>query len=78
MAAGKRGRNFGHEPRHLVLDLRVRLEADIEIEDDLIKPGLFDLLQGVGYLGGRAEQDRILGQILRPHIAQPGSTIPTK
>lgn len=28
-------RHFGHEARHLVLDLIVRFQADIEVDDDL-------------------------------------------
>ena len=41
----KIGRNFGHKARHLVLDLRVRLEAHIDVEDDLVEPGCLDLVQ---------------------------------
>ena len=43
----KGGGNFGDEPRHLVLDLRVRLQADIEVEDDLVEAGGLDLFQGL-------------------------------
>lgn len=50
----KVGRYFFHETRHLVLDLGVRLQADIEIENDLVKSGVLDLLQGIGDLRRRA------------------------
>src|SRR5437588_11332614 len=45
---GEGGRDFGHKARHLVLDLRVRLQADIEIEDDLVETGGLHLFQSVG------------------------------
>src|SRR5215469_720442 len=44
----KSGCDLGHEALHRVFDLRVRLQTDIEIEDDLIETGGLDLLQGVG------------------------------
>jgi hypothetical protein len=49
-AAGKDGCDFCHEPRHLVLDLRMRLQADIKVEDHLVKAGGPDLLQSLGDL----------------------------
>jgi hypothetical protein len=39
--ARKRGRNFGRKARHLVLDLRVRFQADIKIKDDFVEDGGF-------------------------------------
>ena len=61
---GKGGRDFGHEAGHLVLDLRMRLQADIEVEDDLVETGRLDLFQRVGDLRRRAEQHRVLAQVL--------------
>ena len=44
--ACERRRDFGHEARHLVLDLIVRLQPDVEVEDHLGESGRLDLLQG--------------------------------
>ena len=44
----KGGRDLAHEAVHLLLDLAVRLQADIEIEDDLVEARGLDLLQGLG------------------------------
>src|SRR3981189_812928 len=56
--------DLAHEAVHLFLHLRMRLHADIEVEDDLGETGGLDLLESVGDLGGRAEQTRIFGQVL--------------
>ena len=39
----ERRRHLGHEARHLVLHARVRLEAEIEVEDHLVEARAFDL-----------------------------------
>src|SRR5512144_1613508 len=39
------GRHLAHESLHLVLDLLVRLQPDIEVEDHLVKSGGFHLLE---------------------------------
>jgi len=54
-AFGKGRSDLGHEPRHFVFDLGMRLQADIEIEDDLVEPGGLDLLQGLYDLGRLAQ-----------------------
>ena len=41
-------RHFGHEAGHLVLHLRVRLQADVEVEDHLGETRGLDLLQRLG------------------------------
>ncbi len=64
-------RDFGHETRHLVLDLIVRLQADIEIKDHFVEAGRLDLLQNFGDARRRTEQHGIFRQILRLHLAQP-------
>jgi hypothetical protein len=42
---GESGRHLGHEPRHFVLYLRMWLQPDIEIEDDLVEPDSLDFFQ---------------------------------
>ncbi len=41
--AAERWRDLGHEARHLVLHARVRLQAEIEVEDHLVEAGALDL-----------------------------------
>lgn len=43
MRAREGRRHLPHEAVHLVLDLRVRLEAEIEVEDHLVEAGRLDL-----------------------------------
>src|SRR5438067_6663205 len=69
--SGESGRDLGGKARHLVLDLRVRLQPDIDVEDHLVEPGPLDLLQRVSDVRRGPEQYRILAQILRPHLLQP-------
>src|ERR1051326_9511567 len=64
----ERGRHLAHEAVHLLLHLRVRLHADVEIEDHFGEAGRFDLLERVGDLRRRTEQDRVLGQVLGAHL----------
>ena len=49
------GCDIRHEPRHFVFDLRVRLKADVEVEDYLVETRRLDLFQGVGDLSGGTE-----------------------
>src|SRR5437762_4627763 len=69
--SGESGRDLGGEARHLVLDLPVRFQPDIDVEDHLVEPGRLDLLQRVSDVRWGPEQYRILAQILRPHLLQP-------
>ena len=36
-----------HEPGHFIFDLRMRLQTDVEIEDDLVDSRGFHLLQHI-------------------------------
>jgi len=49
------GRHLSHEPRHFVLYLRMRLQPDIEIEDDLVEPNSLDFFQYFSNLSRAAE-----------------------
>src|ERR1700704_610231 len=69
--SGESGRDLGGKARHLVLDLRVRLQPDIDVEYPPVEPGRLDLLQRVSDVRRGPEQYRILAQILRPHLLQP-------
>src|SRR6185436_1698163 len=61
-------RDLGHEAGHLVLHARVRLEAEIEIEDHLVEACALDLgLQRVGNLCRRTDKHGAVGEILRLH-----------
>src|SRR3981081_340891 len=53
-------RDLAHEAVHLFLHLRMRLHADVEVEDHLGKAGGLDLLERVGDLGVRAERHTVL------------------
>src|SRR5262249_5642434 len=46
------GGNLRHEASHLVFDLAVGFQSNIEIEDHLVEPGGLDLLQGIGNARG--------------------------
>ena len=46
--ARKGRRDVAHEAVHLFFHLRVRLQADIEIENDLVEAGGLDLFQHLG------------------------------
>src|SRR6476646_11854065 len=59
------GRHLAHEALHLVLDLLVRLQPDIEVEDHLVKSGGFYLLERVRDALCRSDQHRILREVLR-------------
>jgi len=48
----ERRRHFGHEARHVVLDLLVRLEPDIDVENHLVKAGRLDSLEHLDDLRG--------------------------
>ncbi len=48
----------------------MRLLAVVEVEDDLGDAGSLDLLQGVDDVLRATAQDRLVGQLLRPHVAQ--------
>src|SRR5215472_10050881 len=52
---GESGRHLGHEPRHFVLYLRMWLQPDIEIEDDLVEPDSLDFFQYLSNLLWTAE-----------------------
>src|SRR5260370_33867894 len=71
MLAAESRRDIFHEARHLVLHLGVRLESNIEIEDDLLESGSFDFLQRLRYLSWRTEQHGVLSKILGLHVSQP-------
>ena len=49
-------RDLGHKAGHLALDLGVRLQPDIDVENDFVEAGGFDLLQRVGDLRRGAQQ----------------------
>src|SRR6202048_3482480 len=69
--AGKRGSHFAHEAVHLLLDLAVRLESHVEIQDHFVEACGFNLLDGIGDAARAAEENGFLGQILGLHAAQP-------
>ncbi len=76
LAEGRR--HLCHEAGHLVLDLGVRLQADIEIKDDLVEPGGLDFFQGIDDLRRRSRaapnfRSGPAGPTLRSR-----STMPTK
>src|SRR5687767_944634 len=62
--------DLAHEAGHFVLDLSMRFQADVEVEDDFGETRRLDLLQGLGHARGRTDQNRIFGQVLRPHFLQ--------
>ena len=68
-APSKDRRNYGHEPGHLVLDLGVRLQTDIEIENDFVKACGLNSLQSLDDLCRRAKQYRVFGEVLWLHVA---------
>src|SRR5262245_48130046 len=43
--------NLGHEAGHLLLDLGVGFQADVEVQDHFVESSRFDLLQGLGDAG---------------------------
>ena len=49
------GRHLGHEPRHFVLYLRMRLQPNVEIEDGLVEPDILDFFQYFSNLRRDAE-----------------------
>ena len=53
-------------PDVIVLDLLMRLQPDIDVEDHLRETGSLDLLQGIGDPLRRAQQHRVLGQVFGP------------
>src|SRR6266545_7124129 len=64
VGAVKGGRHLAHEARHLVLHLLVRLEPDVEVENYLGESGGLHFLQGVRDPLRRAQQHRVLRQVL--------------
>src|SRR6202008_3596353 len=67
----KSRRHFAHEARHLILDLTVRLQTDVEIKDHFVEAGGLDLLQNFGDARRGTDQPRIFRQTLRLHLAEP-------
>src|SRR5215510_80685 len=65
------GRDLGHEARHLVLHLHMRLQAHIHVQDDLRDSGRLGLFQRVSDALWRTEQHSILGQVFGPYLLQP-------
>src|SRR5215471_21245579 len=65
------GCDLGHEARHLVLHLHMRLQAHIHVQDDLRDSGRLGLFQRVSDALRRTEQHSILGQVLGPYLLQP-------
>src|SRR5262249_49879036 len=53
--AFKEGSDFAHKSVHLLLDLKVRLQTDVEIKNDLSKACGFDLVQRINDLRRRAK-----------------------
>src|SRR5260221_7818284 len=70
MLALEVGCDLFHEPVHLLLDHRMRLVADVEVEDHFLDAAFLHLLQRLDDLFRRAEQDRALGQVLLLHVLQ--------
>src|SRR2546421_2819433 len=64
------GRDLLHEAVHLLLHQRMRLVADVEVEDHLFDARLLDFLQRLDDLLRRAEEDRAIGEVLLLHVAQ--------
>jgi len=46
LAVSKGRGDINHEVRHLVLNLGIRLQTDVEIEDDLVETGCLDIYEG--------------------------------
>src|SRR5215475_3755310 len=65
------GSHLAHEAVHLVLDLLVRLEADVEVQDHLVEAGGLDLLERIDDPLRGTQQHRVLGEILGPDLLQP-------
>src|SRR5262249_16491127 len=63
-------RHLPHEPIHLLLNLRMRLQADVEVENYLGETGWLYFFQRVDNLTRRAHEDRVLGQIFGLHVAE--------
>src|SRR5262249_28008940 len=70
MSSLERRSHLAHEALHLFFRLRVRLQADVEVEDHLREAGGLDLLQRVGDLRGRADEHRVLGEVLGLDLLQ--------
>ncbi|MCX7363902.1 MAG: DUF4344 domain-containing metallopeptidase [Alphaproteobacteria bacterium] len=64
------GRDLAHEALHLLLHQRMGLLPVVEIEDHLGHARGLDLLQRVDDVLRAAAQDRLVGELLRPHVAQ--------
>jgi hypothetical protein len=62
---------FNSTPWNLLLDLRMWLEPDVEIQNDFRKARSFHLLEGFGDGGRRTQKDGILCQVLGFHVPEP-------
>src|SRR5712692_895177 len=67
---GEMGCDLVHEAMHLLLDQRVRLVADVEVQDHLLDAAFLHLLQRLDDLLRPAEQDRTLGKVLLLHALE--------
>src|SRR5689334_4795596 len=70
-SGNKRRRHLGHETGYLLLHLSVRFQANIEVEDHLIKSRRLDPLQRLSDKAAAAKQDGVLGEVLRAEITEP-------